>query len=293
MSRYNILKILKDKYKENIYKTGVYKISFKDSKHLYIGIATRVNKFNCYSGFYNRWKRHLIDLEKNKHNNRFIQRLFNKEGLNNIKFEIVELVEKEECENKEIEYFKKLKPDLNFILNKRKPYRHFYTDEERKRRSKIMEGRTHTEETKKIIGEGSKGNKHAVKIVTINELNKAKENIFNGKSNIKREYIKIGICRETFIKNYKQHFNYKKLLEASNKFNSLKKIDRNNKRKGKLLSYNVNTINKILTLYREGNYIKEIRKEVNLNEDLIGKLIRENMNKVELKKIKSKNAIRK
>lgn len=50
--------------------TGVYKIGFKNSNNFYIGSTTE--------NFKQRLRRHLCDLEKNKHCNLLLQKSYNK-----------------------------------------------------------------------------------------------------------------------------------------------------------------------------------------------------------------------
>lgn len=57
--------------KENLYKIGIYKISFKNDKknRVYIGSALIHKNRKNHRGFYHRWIRHLEDLTANKHAN--------------------------------------------------------------------------------------------------------------------------------------------------------------------------------------------------------------------------------
>lgn len=83
--------------KEDLYKIGIYKIFFlNDLKNrCYVGSALIQDKRKNHRGFYHRWTRHLSDLEQNKHGNKKLQNAFNKYGLENIRFEIIVILEKD------------------------------------------------------------------------------------------------------------------------------------------------------------------------------------------------------
>lgn len=61
-------------------ESGIYKISCNDK--YYIGSSKDINK---------RWKRHINDLKSNRHVNIHLQRAFDKYGIENFLFEIVEI----------------------------------------------------------------------------------------------------------------------------------------------------------------------------------------------------------
>lgn len=63
------------------YKSGVYTITNKLNKKVYVGGAIN---------FYDRFRLHIADLLKNKHFNPYLQNAVNKYGINNFEFEILE-----------------------------------------------------------------------------------------------------------------------------------------------------------------------------------------------------------
>lgn len=73
--------------KEDLKKIGVYTITNTINGKLYVGSTN--------NSFYERWRTHLKDLKKNKHHSKKLQRSVNKHGLNNFKFEILEVTESE------------------------------------------------------------------------------------------------------------------------------------------------------------------------------------------------------
>ncbi len=75
---------------------GVYKISNNKSNKYYIGYSCNIDK---------RWKRHKRELKNSTHCNLYLQRVFNKYGIDAFKFEIIHVCEnKDEAKNIELEY---------------------------------------------------------------------------------------------------------------------------------------------------------------------------------------------
>ena len=67
-------------------KTGVYKITNQANDKMYVGSAIDLM---------NRWYKHKSQLNKNKHHSIKLQRAWNKYGVDNFKFEIIEECDKE------------------------------------------------------------------------------------------------------------------------------------------------------------------------------------------------------
>jgi len=86
--------------------SGIYKISCGEK--FYIGSSKNIEK---------RWKRHIDDLNKNKHINIKLQRVFNKYGLDNFKFEVIELCKVKELLITEQKYLKSILPFNENVLN--------------------------------------------------------------------------------------------------------------------------------------------------------------------------------
>lgn len=63
-------------------KSGIYKLSI--GGHIYVGSS---------KDLYSRLKEHRSDLKYQKHNNTFLQNVFNKDGIDNLDFEILEYCE--------------------------------------------------------------------------------------------------------------------------------------------------------------------------------------------------------
>lgn len=81
--------------------SGIYKITCVVNNRIYIGSA---------KNFRIRFNRHLNDLKNNKHINTHLQRAFDKYGIDNFKFEILEECESSKLLETEQIYLDKLKP---------------------------------------------------------------------------------------------------------------------------------------------------------------------------------------
>jgi hypothetical protein len=87
-----------------MFKCGIYKIKNNETNDFYIGSSYHIEK---------RWQRHIYDLDRKKHNNIYLQRVFNKYGIGVFEFDIIELCEKEKLLIREQFYLDSLKPKYN------------------------------------------------------------------------------------------------------------------------------------------------------------------------------------
>ena len=74
-------------------ETGVYTITNLINGKMYVGSTSK--KFNL------RWNDHKSQLRKNTHDNKYLQNSFNKHGIDNFKFEVLEKCLPEYCESTE------------------------------------------------------------------------------------------------------------------------------------------------------------------------------------------------
>jgi len=87
-------------------KCGIYKLTCNE--HSYIGSSINI---------YYRLKRHISDLLKNKHANKYMQNAFNKYGKDSFMFEVIEECSRDVLIKTESYYIESMSPDLNFIQN--------------------------------------------------------------------------------------------------------------------------------------------------------------------------------
>jgi group I intron endonuclease len=151
--------------------SGIYEIINKVNGKRYYGSS---------SDIHNRWRRHKRELKKNNHDNLHLQNAWNKYGIDNFKFNIVEEVNIDNLLLVEQKYLDICKNDSNNFYNQnyvvgkppdypRKKYfgteNPFYGKHHTKETIEILRetsrktslGRKHSEETKKKIGLKHKG----------------------------------------------------------------------------------------------------------------------------------------
>lgn len=130
-------------------KSSIYKIRNKINGKLYIGSAVKISL---------RWARHRCDLNLNRHQNRLLQRAWNKYGVDAFIFEIIEVVEPAKLIEREQFWLDWLKPIYNLTPTAGNSLGVKHTEETRKRMS--LAKQQMTEKTKKKISEINKGRKH-------------------------------------------------------------------------------------------------------------------------------------
>lgn len=101
-------------------KSGIYKLSV--ANHAYVGSSKNL---------YYRLLEHRRDLTNNNHDNTFLQNICNKYGIENIKVEILEFCLPEVRIQKESEWIKKIKADVN----KADPMTHELSEESKQKLS--------------------------------------------------------------------------------------------------------------------------------------------------------------
>ncbi|HZJ98590.1 MAG TPA: GIY-YIG nuclease family protein [Tissierellaceae bacterium] len=79
-------------------KTGIYSITNKSNKKRYIGLSKDIGR---------RWDSHKYELRRNTHCNAHLQNSWNKHGENMFRFEILEICETYELEDKELYWIDK------------------------------------------------------------------------------------------------------------------------------------------------------------------------------------------
>lgn len=101
-------------------KTGIYRIRNLQNNKCYIGSAA------ASGGINGRWSDHRLDLNKNQHHSKYLQRAWNKYGAENFVFEVLLYCDPENClmyEQIAMDYFK---PEYNIapIAGSQLGYRH-------------------------------------------------------------------------------------------------------------------------------------------------------------------------
>lgn len=87
-----------------LHKTGVYSIADRKGR-FYIGSSSE--------SIHKRWLRHKADLRKNKHHSPYLQRVYNKHGLDYLTFSVVHECEPSQCLEFEQIYLDLIQPHFN------------------------------------------------------------------------------------------------------------------------------------------------------------------------------------
>lgn len=143
--------------KDNINKkiSGIYKITNLINNKFYIGSAVSL---------LSRYHTHKNSFVKNKHKNQHLQNSINKYGIDNFKFEVIELCDKEQLLIKEQYYIDTLKPEYNICLIAGNSLGVKRSEEYKEKQREIQTGLKHiphSEETKRKISESNKGRQNS------------------------------------------------------------------------------------------------------------------------------------
>lgn len=125
-------------------QTGVYKILNTVTGKVYVGSAA--------VSFKVRWTIHRADLRGDRHFNHYLQRSWNKHGEKAFRFIVLDCCLPEQCLEREQQWLDELQPyvrDKGYNLSKVA--------------GSAMQGRNHTEESRKKMSLSQKGNKGQVK----------------------------------------------------------------------------------------------------------------------------------
>lgn len=143
----SVLKSYTSEEISNLYNWGIYKIENKVNGKFYIGSASRVGEIPSTTGFYFRFYKHIKDFKAGNHDNKHLQRAWDKYGSENFDFQIVHVCPPEECLQFEQLYLNFLCPHYNMC-----------------RTAGNMLGYRHTEEAKRKIGDASRGKERSEEV---------------------------------------------------------------------------------------------------------------------------------
>jgi len=131
-------------------KSGIYKITAIHNGEFYIGSSNDIQR---------RWERHRHYLKNNCHQNKILQRIYNKYGKDCFTFEVVEYIEKENLQKLEQQYMDNLNPSLNLrkIAISNQGLKH--SDEAKEKMRQAHLGKKLSEEHRQKLSKAFKGKK--------------------------------------------------------------------------------------------------------------------------------------
>ena len=151
--------LLNDTTAEKI--SGIYKIINKVNGKYYVGSSNNIIR---------RWTEHKLELSKNRHNNDYLQKSYNKHGINDFDFIIIEKVSVDKLIETEQKYLDTAKQEkykcynLNFLadrvemtdevrekISKSNKGKHYMTEEDRLYLSKLNIGKPISKERKQKL----------------------------------------------------------------------------------------------------------------------------------------------
>ena len=131
-----------------IKESGIYTIINHSNGKLYIGSTNNL---------YNRYHNHFSTLKRNLHFNKFMQNSFNKHGLENFEFIVIEKCKEEDLIEREQHYLDVIMPDYNIRKLAERNTGIIFSEERRRKISQSNMGRVTSEETRKKISLANTG----------------------------------------------------------------------------------------------------------------------------------------
>ena len=152
-------------------KTGVYKITNQANDKMYVGSAIDLM---------NRWYKHKSQLNKNKHHSIKLQRAWNKYGVDNFKFEIIEECDKEkliEIEQYYIDLYDSYCNGYNSNPTARNMLGFKHSEESKIKMSESAKGKQLSDETKERLRSMNIGRKRSKEFrLKISKTHKGRKN---------------------------------------------------------------------------------------------------------------------
>lgn len=267
-------------------KVGIYKWTNIVNNKVYIGKSSNIIR---------RKTEHLYTLRNNKHRNHYLQNSFNKYGEDCFKFEIVELCDEDDLNERE-EYYIKLYKTLdkkygyNLMENDGRNNRHSQETKKkmsashsgkkksiltRMNMSKAFKGRVYSIEHNRKLSESLKGKRVGENNnQAIISDSKAKEILLfmlNNETSMKNIAKSFDVSYDVVV-NLKNNKSYKHILESKrnlikDKYNSFNKYNKDN---------NDSRYYEIIELFKNGYSQSKISKELKCSRNTIRKILTEN-----------------
>lgn len=136
-------------------KIGIYKILSKKTNRVYIGSTIDLVR---------RWREHKKLLKGQRHHSSFLQNHYNKYGIGDLEFIILEKCNKENLIDKEQFYLDTNKCEFNVLKIAYSVWGFKHSKETKDKISKTLQGHVHSSTTKDKISKALKGKERDVKL---------------------------------------------------------------------------------------------------------------------------------
>ena len=244
-------------------KSGIYIIKNNISNKVYIGQSVDVNR---------RISAHKSLLKRNKHENDYLQKSFNKDGAENFEFKLIELCDKSELDYKErywIKYYDSMNREKGYNMESGgNENKEFSKDriESIKGKGNPMYGKHHSDKTKESIMKANRGHNNKLTEKEVSEI-KEKLSFGNEVNKLAKEY---NVAKSTISK-INKCINWSWIREDLNL---------------KLLNKDLEVKNKAAQLYKEGKSIKYICSVLNKDHRTVKNMVEDLFYKKESDRIK-------
>lgn len=127
---------------ENIFKPGVYKMfHISDPSKIYIGSSNAKGVYKNQNGVYSRWVQHIGLLRNKKHYCKILQEIINSNGIDGLRFEIIEICKNTfDCKKREQYYLDKFNPQLNISKSSTSPLGVRHSEETKAKHRALSKG---------------------------------------------------------------------------------------------------------------------------------------------------------
>ena len=205
--------------------TGIYQIKSIKTGRIYIGSAINIKT---------RWNRHKNDLFKNVHHSSFLQRHYNKYGIDDLVFSVIEFCKKEELLLKEQVYLDSLNCEFNTCKIAGSCYGIKKSEEFKRKISVLTSGENNptyglerTKEWRDNISKANQGqkawNKGKTEIYSESTLLKMKESALN-KEKVLCEHCNNEVTPHNFKRWHGENCDYKNVPEKFKKCSNCKSV---------------------------------------------------------------------
>lgn len=243
-------------------KSGIYIIRNKTSNKVYIGQSVDVKR---------RLSTHKSLLERGKHENDYLQKSFNKDGIENFEFKLIELCNKSELDYKErywIKYYDSMNRDKGYNMesggNENKEFSQDRIDSITGKGNPMF-GKHHSNKAKESIMKANRGHNNKLTELEVAEI---KEKLFLGHevNKLANEY---NVAKSTISK-INKCINWSWVREDLN---------------SKLLNKDETFKKEVIKLYNEGNSITKICSIYNKDNRTIKNIVKDLFDKKESERL--------